>query len=385
VTSLPSGFRCHVSNIGIKDDTDDFVIITADRAVPAAGVFTRSRFSGPSVVISRQHLADHRAQAIVIVSKNANVANGPAGYDDANTLVGGVAARFGCEPTDVLVASTGVIGRRYPIDRVVAGIAAVPSQPNDTSADRAAGGIMTTDTLPKVAEASIAGGSARVVGIAKGVGMIEPDMATMIAVVFTDAEIDGDQLDAMFRRVVDRTFNCVSIDTDTSTSDTAVVFASGAAGSVDSDALEAALDQVCLALTKMIAGDGEGAETLIEVTVDLAHDEAQAKRVAKSIVNSPLVKTAVHGADPNWGRVAMAIGKCSDDTDIDQDRVVIRFGDTEVYPRQIDDKELARLSKYMTGDEVSIHISLGTGDAAAIVWGCDLTDGYVRINADYTT
>lgn len=385
MTSLPSGFRCHVSNIGIKDDTDDFVIITADRAVPAAGVFTRSRFSGPSVVISRQHLADHRAQAIVIVSKNANVANGPAGYDDANTLVGGVAARFGCEPTDVLVASTGVIGRRYPIDRVVAGIAAVPSQPNDTSADRAAGGIMTTDTLPKVAEASIAGGSARVVGIAKGVGMIEPDMATMIAVVFTDAEIDGDQLDAMFRRVVDRTFNCVSIDTDTSTSDTAVVFASGAAGSVDSDALEAALDQVCLALTKMIAGDGEGAETLIEVTVDLAHDEAQAKRVAKSIVNSPLVKTAVHGADPNWGRVAMAIGKCSDDTDIDQDRVVIRFGDTEVYPRQIDDKELARLSKYMTGDEVSIHISLGTGDAAAIVWGCDLTDGYVRINADYTT
>jgi len=385
VTSLPSGFRCHVSNIGIKDDTDDFVIITADRAVPAAGVFTRSRFSGPSVVISRQHLADHRAQAIVIVSKNANVANGPAGYDDANTLVGGVAARFGCEPTDVLVASTGVIGRRYPIDRVVAGVAAVPSQPNDTSADRAAGGIMTTDTLPKVSEASIAGGSARVVGIAKGVGMIEPDMATMIAVVFTDAEIDGDQLDAMFRRVVDRTFNCVSIDTDTSTSDTAVVFASGAAGSVDSDALEAALDQVCLALTKMIAGDGEGAETLIEVTVDLAHDEAQAKRVAKSIVNSPLVKTAVHGADPNWGRVAMAIGKCSDDTDIDQDRVVIRFGDTEVYPRQIDDKELARLSKYMTGDEVSIHISLGTGDAAAIVWGCDLTDGYVRINADYTT
>ena len=385
MTSLPSGFRCHVSNIGIKDDTDDLVIITADRAVPAAGVFTRSRFSGPSVVISRQHLADHRAQAIVIVSKNANVANGPAGFDDANTLVGGVAARFGCEPTDVLVASTGVIGRRYPIDRVVAGIAAVPSQPNDTSADRAAGGIMTTDTLPKVAEASIAGGSARVVGIAKGVGMIEPDMATMIAVVFTDAEIDGDLLDAMFRRVVDRTFNCVSIDTDTSTSDTAVVFASGAAGSVDSDALEAALDQVCLALTKMIAGDGEGAETLIEVTVDLAHDEAQAKRVAKSIVNSPLVKTAVHGADPNWGRVAMAIGKCSDDTDIDQDRVVIRFGDTEVYPRQIDDKELARLSKYMTGDEVSIHISLGTGDAAAIVWGCDLTDGYVRINADYTT
>ena len=385
MTSLPSGFRCHVANIGIKDDTDDFVVITAERAVPAAGVFTRSRFSGPSVVISRQHLANHSAQAMVIVSKNANVANGSAGFDDANILVAGVAAQLGCEPTDVVVASTGVIGRRYPIDRVVAGIADLPSEPVGTSADQAAGGIMTTDTVPKVAEAAIAGSSARVVGIAKGVGMIEPDMATMIAVVFTDADIDGDQLDAMFRRVVDRTFNCVSIDTDTSTSDTAVVFASGIAGAVDADALEVALDHVCLALTKMIASDGEGAETLIEVTVDLAKDEAQAKRVAKAIVNSPLVKTAVHGADPNWGRVAMAIGKCSDDTDIDQDQVVIRFGATEVYPRQVDNTALAALSSYMASDDVLIHVSLGTGEATATVWGCDLTDGYVRINADYTT
>ncbi len=385
MTSLPSGFRCHVANIGIKDDTDDFVVITAERAVPAAGVFTRSRFSGPSVVISRQHLANHSAQAMVIVSKNANVANGHAGFDDANILVAGVAAQLGCEPTDVIVASTGVIGRRYPIDRVVAGIADLASQPTGTSADRAAAGIMTTDTVAKVAEATIAGSSARVVGIAKGVGMIEPDMATMIAVVFTDADIDGDQLDAMFRRVVDRTFNCVSIDTDTSTSDTAVVFASGIAGAVDADALEVALDHVCLALTKMIASDGEGAETLIEVTVDLAKDEAQAKRVAKAIVNSPLVKTAVHGADPNWGRVAMAIGKCSDDTDIDQDQVVIRFGATEVYPRQVDNTALAALSSYMASDDVLIHVSLGTGEATATVWGCDLTDGYVRINADYTT
>ena len=244
---------------------------------------------------------------------------------------------------------------------------------------------MTTDTVAKVAEASIGDSSACVVGIAKGVGMIEPDMATMIAVVLTDAEIDADRLDPIFRRVVDRTFNCVSIDTDTSTSDTAVVLASGAAGQVDHDALERALEQVCLSLTKMIAIDGEGAETLIEVTVDSARDIAQAKRVAKAIVNSPLVKTAVHGADPNWGRVAMAVGKCSDDTDIDQDRVVIRFGETEVYPRRIDDAALAALSEYMAGPEVSIRVSLDTGRSAATVWGCDLTDGYVRINADYTT
>jgi len=244
---------------------------------------------------------------------------------------------------------------------------------------------MTTDTMPKVAEAAVAGSSARVVGIAKGVGMIEPDMATMIAVIMTDAEIAADQLDATFRRVVDRTFNCVSIDTDTSTSDTAVVMASGAAGPVPGAALEQALDNVCLSLTKMIAIDGEGAETLIEVVVDQARDTDQAKRVAKAIVNSPLVKTAVHGADPNWGRVAMALGKCSDDTDIDQEQVVIRFGTTEVYPDQVDDGGLAALSEYMRGDEVVIHVSLATGESTATVWGCDLTDGYVRINADYTT
>jgi glutamate N-acetyltransferase/amino-acid N-acetyltransferase len=385
VTQLPSGFGCHVANVGIKDDTDDFIVIAADRPVPAAGVFTTSRFSGPSVTVSREHLADRAARAIVVVSKNANVANGKDGLADTHELVTGVADRLGCQTGDVLIASTGVIGRRYPMDRVRAGIAGLPPDPLGRSATAAATGIMTTDTVAKVAEAPIAGSSARVVGIAKGAGMIEPDMATMIAVVLTDAEIEPDCLDQVFRRVVDRTFNCVSIDTDTSTSDTAVVLASGAAGPVDGSAFEAALDQVCLALTKMIARDGEGAETLVEVTVDAARDRDQARRVAKAIVNSPLVKTAVHGADPNWGRVAMAIGKCSDDTDIDQDHVVIRFGETEVYPNRVDDAGLALLSEYMRGDEVTIRASLGTGDGSATVWGCDLTDGYVRINADYTT
>jgi glutamate N-acetyltransferase/amino-acid N-acetyltransferase len=385
MTELPAGFRSYVANIGVKDETDDFVVLAADEPVAAAGVFTRSRFSGPSVTISRDHLADHRARAIVVVSKNANVANGPEGAADAHDLVDGVADRLGCAPADVLVASTGVIGRRYPIDRVRAGVADLPNRPADTTVDRAARGIMTTDTVPKIAATVVAGSAARVVGIAKGVGMIEPDMATMIAIVLTDAAVDGDELDPVFRRVVDRTFNCVSVDTDTSTSDTAVALASGAAGSVEAGAFEDALEHVCRELTKMIARDGEGAETLIEVTVDRARDHDQARRVAKAIVNSPLVKTAVHGADPNWGRVAMAIGKCSDDTDIEPDRVVIRFGDTEVYPQRVDDAGLERLSGYMRGDDVAISVELGTGSSAATVWGCDLTDGYVRINADYTT
>ena len=199
------------------------------------------------------------------------------------------------------------------------------------------------------------------------------------------ADVDGDVLDAIWRRVIDRTFNCVSVDTDTSTSDTAIVLASGAAGAVNLAELEAALEHVTQSLTKQVARDGEGAETLIEVCVDQARDSEQAKTVAKAIVNSPLVKTAVHGADPNWGRVAMAVGKCSQYTDINQDKVIIRFGNQEVYPVAVDESGLKQLSEYMRGDEVRIHVSLHTGQATSTVWGCDLTDGYVRINADYTT
>jgi glutamate N-acetyltransferase/amino-acid N-acetyltransferase len=290
VTPLPSGFTCHVANIGVKDDTDDFVVITAERPVPAAGTFTRSLFAGPSVSISREHLADLTAQAIVVVSKNANVANGPGGLADARELVAGVAARLGCAPDDVLVASTGVIGRRYPMDTIRAGVAGMPERPAGTLADDAARGIMTTDTVAKVASADVAGSPARVVGIAKGVGMIEPDMATMIAVVLTDADVAPTELDRAFRSAVDATFNCVSIDTDTSTSDTAVILASGAAGAVDDGAFADALHEVCLALTKKIAGDGEGAETLIEVRVDAAGDAAQAKRLFFCLVFCTLVK-----------------------------------------------------------------------------------------------
>jgi len=385
MTALPAGFACHVANVGVRDEGDDFVVVTASAPVPAAGVFTRSRFVGPSVTISREHLLDGRAQAVVVIAKNANVANGPAGWADADTVVAAVAARLGCAPEDVLIASTGVIGRRYPLDRILAGVARVPERPAGSDVTAAARAIMTTDTVPKVAEAVVGDGPARVVGFAKGVGMIEPDMATMIAVLLTDAAADPADLDGRFRRVVDRTFNCVSVDTDTSTSDTAVVLASGAVGPADADELEAALGVVAESLSRQIAADGEGAETLIEVVVDRARDRAQAKRVAKAIVNSPLVKTAVHGADPNWGRVAMAIGKCQDDADIVQEQVVIRFGDREVYPAPLDDAELAELSEYLRRPEVLIHVSLGIGDGECTVWGCDLTAGYVRINADYTT
>ncbi len=383
MVELPAGFSCHVANIGIKDETADFTVIAAARPCPAAAVFTRSRFAGPSVTVSRRHVADGRLQAFAVISKNANVANGAAGDADAAEVVAGVAAALGAEPDDVLLASTGVIGRRYPMDRVRSHLGGLVAPFEGRDALAAARAIMTTDTVAKIAEARA--GAARVVGIAKGVGMIEPDMATLITLFVTDAEVGTAELDQLFRRVIDRTFNALSIDTDTSTSDTAAVMASGAAGPVPPAELEAALHTVALSLTRQIARDGEGATTLIEVTVDGAADDAQAKRVAKAIVNSPLVKTAVHGADPNWGRVAMAVGKCSDDTDIDQERVVIRFGAQEVYPRPVDEDGLASLAGYMKGDEVLIHVSLGVGEGAFTVYGCDLSDQYVRINADYTT
>ena len=390
MTDLPAGFRSYVTNLGIKDETDDFVVIASDTAVPTAAVFTQSRFAGPSVTLSRRHVANGLSQAAVVISKNANVATGQPGIDDADTVARIVAERVGCDPTDVVLTSTGVIGRRYPIGQVTQGLNSIPQPLPSTDADGPARAMMTTDTVPKLAAASIpsTSGGARIIGMAKGVGMIEPDMATHISMLFTDAAINSAELDVIFRRVVDRTFNCVSIDTDTSTSDSSIVMASGAAGAVDLTAFETALFDVAVDLTKQIARDGEGANSLIEVVVDGAIDTAQAKRVAKAVVNSPLVKTAVHGGDPNWGRVAMAIGKCSvqpEDRRIDQDAVVIRFGSDEVYPRRLDEAALAELSSYMSGEDVAIHVSLGIGAETATVWGCDLSDTYVRFNADYTT
>ena len=383
MTSLPAGFSAYVANIGIKDTSDDFVVVATTAPCPSVGVFTTSSFAGPSVIVSREHLSTPTAQAVVVISKNANVATGDEGLANTREVVAAVAASIGCGPTDVLIASTGVIGRQYPMDRVRAGLGVMPSALPSVDAARVAAGIMTTDTVPKVAEATV--GAARIVGVAKGVGMIEPNMATLITLLFTDARITAEDLEPIFRRVMDRTFNCVSIDTDTSTSDTAIIMASGATGPTDLDDFEHGLYEVAASLTKQVARDGEGAEKLIEVNVEHAHSAEQAKRVAKAIVNSPLVKTAVHGADPNWGRVAMAIGKSTTAAEVDQSKVVIRFGAQEVYPSSVDAAGLDALADYMRGDEVHITADLAVGDASATVWGCDLTDGYVRINADYTT
>lgn len=378
----PQGFRSATVNLGLKDVGDDFTVVVSEVPARSAAVFTRSRFSGPSVVLSRDAAPLQRSRGMVVLSRNANVATGSAGAEHAAEVRRRVADIVGIAPEELVIGSTGVIGRPYPMESIRAGLSSLtwPFPPADY--DAAAKAIMTTDTRPK--RMTVRCGDAVLTGIAKGVGMIEPNMATLLTFFFTDADIAADRLDAIFRRVMDKTFNALSIDTDTSTSDTAAIFANGLAGPVDLKEFEQGLHECALHLVRDIASDGEGASTLIEVRVTGARDDAQAKRVGKSIVNSPLVKAAVHGADPNWGRIAMAIGKL-DETDIDPVRTRISFAGFPMYPESPSDELLEQAAQYLKSDEVIVKVDLGIADGAFTVYGCDLTEGYVKINADYTT
>jgi glutamate N-acetyltransferase/amino-acid N-acetyltransferase len=374
----PAGFRVFSLDGGIANDgRHDIAVAVSDVPCTSSAMFTRSRFAGPSVELSRP-VTD--ARGVVVASRNANVATGVAGAKDAAELREIAGRATGVDPERLIVASTGVIGRRYPMEVLRERLGR--DWPVGEWSDFATA-IMTTDTRSKLVHAKV--GEASIVGVAKGVGMLEPNMATLLTFFFTDAEIESSVLDETFRGVIETTFNALSIDTDTSTSDTAAVFANGLAGPVDIAAFGAALHEVALSLITMIARDGEGASKLLTVTVTGARDRAQAKRVGKTVVNSPLVKTAAHGADPNWGRVVMAIGKCEDDLDIDQDRVFLEMCGMKVYPHLPSEDELEQLRALMSADTVSISIDLGIGDADFTVYGCDLSAGYVHLNSSYTS
>jgi glutamate N-acetyltransferase / amino-acid N-acetyltransferase len=380
----PQGFRSCAKNVGIRDETLDFTVIASDVPAAAAAMFTQNRFCGAGVIVGREHVANGRLQAFVVNSKSANVATGEEGLANIREVVRLVAEELGISPDDVLPSSTGVIGWQLPMEKVRTGIGGICNEMRAGQLHLAAQAIMTTDTRPKIRASKV--GNAVLVGMAKGVGMIEPNMATMLSYFVTDAKIAPDQLQQYLKEAVERSFNMVSIDTDTSTSDTVAMMANGLAGEVDADAFRQALTTMAIELAKDLARDGEGATKLLEVVVVDASSFAQAKRVAKSIVNSPLVKTAVFGADPNWGRVAMAIGKCSEQVEIVPEKVSIAFGDLLVYQgRALGQENLARLKAYLQNPEVTIRVSLGLGDASATVWGCDLSYEYVRINGEYTT
>jgi glutamate N-acetyltransferase / amino-acid N-acetyltransferase len=379
----PQGFLSLAKNVGIKDSTLDLTVIYSTVRARAAAMLTRNRFPGAPVIIGRKHIANGFAQALVINSKNANVAMGKLGIDNAIETCRIAGEELGISPYDVLPFSTGVIGRPLPMDKIRAGLRGIRDELKPNNLKLAAEAIMTTDKYPKYFSCQV--GSAVIAGIAKGAGMIEPNMATMLVYLMTDADLPKPAMRPMLRRVVDRTFNSISIDTDTSTSDTVVLMANGLAGRVRLGQFEKGLLEVCEYLAKEIARSGEGATKLITVDVSHAKTEAQAKRVAKSVVNSPLVKTAVYGCDPNWGRVIMAIGKTFDSS-IESAKVTVRFGDTTVFRKGAPvDCDLEALRKYLGQAEVTISIDLGIGKRSSRVWGCDLTEGYIKENAYYTT
>jgi glutamate N-acetyltransferase/amino-acid N-acetyltransferase len=379
----PQGFLSLAKNVGIKDTTLDLTVIYSTVRARAAALFTRNRFPGAPVIVGRKHIANGWVQALVINSKNANVAMGKQGIAHAIETCRIVGQELDISPYDVLPFSTGVIGRPLPMDKIRAGLRGIRDQLKPDNLKLAAEAIMTTDKYPKYVSCRV--GPAVIAGIAKGAGMIEPNMATMLVYFMTDAELPKTSLRPMLKRVVDRTFNCMSIDTDTSTSDTVVLMANGLAGEVSLREFESGLLQVCEHLTREIARNGEGATKLMVVDVDGAKSLAQAKRIAKSVANSPLVKTAVYGSDPNWGRVIMAVGK-SFDPSIEPGKVTIRFGRTDVFRKGSPVAcDLEALRQYLSQAEVSIGVDLGIGKTAARVWGCDLSEGYIKENAYYTT
>lgn len=381
---MPKGFYTCSKNLGIKDESLDFTIILSEKPASAAAMFTQSRFCGAPIPIGKKNVANGKLQCFAINSKNANVATGLEGTKNVMEIIELIAKELEILPEDILPSSTGVIGHQLPMDKIREGIKNLKAEIIEGGLEKSAEAIMTTDTYAKIKTCKI--GNANLVGIAKGSGMIEPNMATMLAYFFTDAEIPSNTLQIILKEAVNQSFNMVSVDTDTSTSDTVAIMANGIAGNVDLEKFKDSLITMSIDLAKEIARDGEGATKLLEVTVDGASSFLQAKKIGKSIVNSPLVKTAVFGKDPNWGRIAMAIGKCEDEKEVDPDKISIYFGSTLIYRGEpIHDDNLIKIQKYLENEEIQIRVSLGLGTQKATVWGCDLTYDYVKINGEYTT
>jgi glutamate N-acetyltransferase / amino-acid N-acetyltransferase len=378
--AFPRGFRCASRNIGLKPTARDLALFVSDVDAAAAAVFTRNKFPGAPVILGRETIRGGTLRAIFANSKVSNVATGERGLENARRMAAAAAAEIGSTPDKVLVSSTGVIGVPLPIETIERGVRGMATELGD---DPIAGaeGIMTTDTYPKAISLSV--GDATITWVAKGSGMIEPNMATMLAYIFTDASFDYSTLDRMLRRAVDTSFNMLSVDSDTSTSDTCAILANGLAGAVDETAFQQALDVGCLRMTEMLARDGEGAQHLLRTTVKSAKDLDEARRIAKSLVNSPLIKTMVYGADPNVGRILMAVGKCFDCLIVPattdawiNGHEVLRQG----YRLDFDD---AVVRAALGSEVVDIVVSLGVGDAEATAYGCDLTQGYIDENAAY--
>jgi len=398
------GWRAGVAACGIKAFTagasalpgeprDDLTVFASDATCDTGGVFTTNRVKSASVVIDQLHLKNNRVRALVVCSGNANACTGAQGFRDALQMAKLTADRLDLDPNQVLVGTTGVIGRYLPMDAVKRGIAEACASLAGDGGDAAARAIMTTDTVPKThaIEFELGGATVRVGGMCKGSGMIHPNMATMLAYVTTDAAVAPGWVAASVKGIADRSFNQVTVDGDSSTNDTFLVIANGGAGNApvqagtpESDALEEAILEVARELARRIARDGEGATKLLTVRVTGAPDDVQARMAARAVASSSLVKAAVHGADPNWGRIVCALGYSGSDVAID--RLTVGVAGVAVFRAGAGlEVDLDVIHHAFEQPEIEIAADLGLGDGSAEAWGCDLSADYVRINADYTT
>jgi glutamate N-acetyltransferase / amino-acid N-acetyltransferase len=379
---------------GIKDGRNGVGLITGGG--PAAGVFTTNKITAAPVIVTREHLEQrHEILALVANSGSANAFTGPQGVNDAKSVAKSLAQRMQIRDTQVAVASTGVIGTPLNRDWIDSQIERLLLSLSDSAEGSlaAARSIMTTDSVPKQIAVEVS--DIRIGGIAKGAGMIEPKLCTMLAFIYTDAQLSADVLQKCLKQAADISFNMVVVDGDTSTNDSVLLIATGESpATIEISEFQNALNYVCVALAKMIARDGEGASKMMEVTVTGARNRKDAVKAAKAVVRSPLVKTALFGADPNWGRIVAAVGYS--EAFVDPSLLSLSLSDAERPPivllknglirtAETDKVEEDALAAVMKSAEISIQIDLGVGVASATAWGCDLTENYVRINAQYTT
>jgi glutamate N-acetyltransferase/amino-acid N-acetyltransferase len=381
-------FAAAAAGVKYKNRVDVMLALLAP-GTAMAGVFTRSATRSAPVLDCQSKLGHDPSgpAAILVNSGNSNAFTGARGIESVQALTTSVASQTGVAPERVFTASTGVIGEPLPHDRIAAKVAELHADQSGTAMEAAARAIMTTDTFPKGATKTINvnGKPVKIAGIAKGSGMIAPDMATMLVYIFTDALIGQADLQALVSKLNAKTFNCITVDSDTSTSDSLMMAATGASGVdvTDNADFEGALSDIMHDLAHQVVRDGEGATKFVTVTVEGASDDADAHRVALSIANSPLVKTAIAGEDANWGRVVMAVGKSG--AAADRDKLSIRFGDITVAENgwRAPNYSEEATSAYMKNPELEIGVDLGIGDGKSTVWTCDLTHGYITINADY--
>jgi glutamate N-acetyltransferase/amino-acid N-acetyltransferase len=388
-----AGVTPRIARARYKDwDRCDLTYVELAEGTTVAGVFTQNVCCSSEVEMGREQVRLGRARALVVNAGNANAFTGYRGREAVEQIMAQVAQHLGCRPSDVFVSSTGVIGVPLPKDKARAGVATVLDAPQ-CSWEEAAATIGTTDTFAKgaLATAMVGGHTVTLAGIVKGSGMIAPDMATMLGYVFTDAAVEGDFLQHLLGAAASDTFNCITVDSDTSTSDTVLAFATGQAGNAPltgfddpgADAFAAALHDVCRQLAQLVVRDGEGSQKYIEVRVTGAASDESARRIGLAVANSPLVKTAIAGEDANWGRVVMAVGKAGEPAD--RDKLSIGFGGVwcarDGLP--LADYDETPVAAHLKGREIQVEVDLGLGEGRATVWTCDLTHGYIAINADY--